>query len=34
VFDDALHGRDARYAEWNDVVEVASGQSARTAGPA
>jgi branched-chain amino acid aminotransferase len=22
VFDDALHGRDARYAEWLDVVEV------------
>ncbi len=24
VFDDALHGRDARYAEWLDVVKVAS----------
>jgi branched-chain amino acid aminotransferase len=24
VFDDALHGRDARYAEWLDVVEVPS----------
>jgi branched-chain amino acid aminotransferase len=24
VFDDALHGRDARYAEWIDVVEVPS----------
>jgi branched-chain amino acid aminotransferase len=34
VFDDALHGRDARYVAWNDVVEVASGHSARTAGPA
>jgi branched-chain amino acid aminotransferase len=22
VFDDALHGRDARYAEWLDVVAV------------
>jgi branched-chain amino acid aminotransferase len=22
VFDDALHGRDARYAAWNDVVPV------------
>jgi branched-chain amino acid aminotransferase len=24
VFDDALHGRDSRYAEWLDVVEVPS----------
>ena len=24
VFDDALHGRDARYAEWGDVVQVPS----------
>ncbi len=24
VFDDALHGRDARYAEWLDIVKVAS----------
>jgi branched-chain amino acid aminotransferase len=24
VFDDALHGRDARYSEWLDVVEVPS----------
>jgi branched-chain amino acid aminotransferase len=24
VFDDALHGRDARYDEWVDVVQVAS----------
>ena len=22
VFDDALHGRDPRYAEWLDMVEV------------
>jgi branched-chain amino acid aminotransferase len=22
VFDDALHGRDARYLEWLDVVQV------------
>jgi branched-chain amino acid aminotransferase len=22
VFDDALHGRDPRYAEWLDAVEV------------
>jgi branched-chain amino acid aminotransferase len=22
VFDDALHGRDGRYAEWLDLVEV------------
>ena len=22
VFDDALHGRDARYAQWGDVVKV------------
>jgi hypothetical protein len=22
VFDDALHGRDPRYAEWLDVVGV------------
>ncbi|HTX44834.1 MAG TPA: branched chain amino acid aminotransferase, partial [Solirubrobacteraceae bacterium] len=29
VFDDALHGRDARYAEWLDVVKVPSGQTAR-----
>ena len=28
VFDDALHGRDPRYAEWLDVVEVPSGQAA------
>jgi branched-chain amino acid aminotransferase len=28
VFDDALHGRDPRYAEWNDVIQVPSGQAA------
>ena len=28
VFDDALHGRDARYAEWLDVVEVPSRTAA------
>jgi hypothetical protein len=28
VFDDALHGRDARYAEWLDVVEVPSRTTA------
>jgi branched-chain amino acid aminotransferase len=28
VFDDALHGRAPRYAEWLDVVEVPSGQAA------
>ncbi|MGH2871903.1 MAG: branched-chain amino acid transaminase [Solirubrobacteraceae bacterium] len=28
VFVDALHGRDARYAKWLDVVEVPSGTAA------
>ena len=28
VFDDALHGRDPRYAEWLDVVEVPSRTTA------
>ena len=28
VFDDALHGRDPRYVEWLDVVQVPSGQAA------
>jgi branched-chain amino acid aminotransferase len=28
VFDDALHGRDPRYAEWLDVVEVPSRTAA------
>lgn len=32
VFDDALHGRDPRYVEWLDVVEVPSGYPARMAG--
>ncbi|MDQ6817078.1 MAG: branched-chain amino acid transaminase [Actinomycetota bacterium] len=34
LFDDALHGRDPRYLEWLDVVEVPSGQPAPMAGPA
>ena len=29
VFDDALHGRDPRYAEWLDVVEVPSTNRSR-----
>jgi branched-chain amino acid aminotransferase len=28
VFDDALHGRDPRYTDWLDVVQVPSGQAA------
>jgi branched-chain amino acid aminotransferase len=28
VFDDALHGRDPRYAAWLDLVEVPAGQKA------
>jgi branched-chain amino acid aminotransferase len=28
VFDDALHGRNPRYAEWLDVIQVPSGQAA------
>jgi len=28
VFDDALHGRDPRYAEWLDIVEVPSRTAA------
>lgn len=28
VFDDALHGRDSRYADWLDVVEVPSKTTA------
>jgi branched-chain amino acid aminotransferase len=28
VFDDALHGRDARYLEWIDVVKLPTGQAA------
>jgi branched-chain amino acid aminotransferase len=34
VFDDALHGRDARYSKWLDVVEVSGADRARAAGPA
>jgi hypothetical protein len=34
VFDDALHGRDPRYGEWLDLVNVPSGHPARAAGPA
>jgi branched-chain amino acid aminotransferase len=34
VFDDALHGRDARYAEWLDLVEVPAADPAPAAGPA
>jgi branched-chain amino acid aminotransferase len=32
VYDDALHGRDPRYAEWLDVVQVSTGHTARAAG--
>ena len=28
VFEDALYGRDPRYAAWNDVVPVASPKAA------
>jgi branched-chain amino acid aminotransferase len=31
VFDDALHGRDPRYADWLDRVEIVSGQPAAAA---
>jgi branched-chain amino acid aminotransferase len=31
VYDDAIHGRDPRYTEWLDVVEVPSGQPAGAA---
>jgi branched-chain amino acid aminotransferase len=34
LFDDALHGRDPRYLEWLDMVEMPSAQTARMAGPA
>jgi branched-chain amino acid aminotransferase len=34
VFEAALHGRDPRYAEWLDVVEVPAKQAAPMAGPA
>jgi branched-chain amino acid aminotransferase len=32
VFGDALHGRDPRYLDWLDVVQVPAGQAARLAG--
>jgi branched-chain amino acid aminotransferase len=32
VFDDALHGRDPRYAAWLDMVKVPSSQTAGTTG--
>jgi len=28
VYDDAIHGRDTRYAAWLDRVEIPSGQPA------
>jgi branched-chain amino acid aminotransferase len=31
IYDDAIHGRDPRYAEWLDVVEIPSGQPAGAA---
>ncbi len=34
VLDDALHGRDPRYADWLDLVEVPAADRARAAGPA
>ncbi len=34
VFDDALHGRDQRYAGWLDPVKVPTAHPARTAGSA
>jgi branched-chain amino acid aminotransferase len=34
VYDDALRGRDPRYAEWLDVVQLPSGHTARVAGGA
>jgi branched-chain amino acid aminotransferase len=34
VFDDALHGRDPRYGEWLDRIEVSAGGRARLAGSA
>jgi branched-chain amino acid aminotransferase len=33
-FDDALHGRNPRYSDWLDVVEVPVADPARAAGPA
>ncbi|MBV8432276.1 MAG: branched-chain amino acid transaminase [Solirubrobacterales bacterium] len=34
VYDDAIHGRDRRYTDWLDVVEVPAADTARAAGPA
>jgi branched-chain amino acid aminotransferase len=34
LFDDVLHGRDPRYADWLDFVSVPTGQGARMADPA
>jgi branched-chain amino acid aminotransferase len=34
VFDDALHGRDPRYTDWLDLVEVPAGDPAPAAGAA
>jgi branched-chain amino acid aminotransferase len=31
IYDDAIHGRDPRYAGWLDLVEIPSGQPAGTA---
>ena len=33
IFDDALHGREPRYAEWLDLVEVPSRQPAAPPSP-
>ena len=32
VYDDAIHGRDSRYAEWLELIEVPSGQPAGATG--
>ena len=29
IYEAALHGRDPRYADWLDVVEMPSGQAAQ-----
>jgi branched-chain amino acid aminotransferase len=34
VFDDAVHGRDPRYSQWLDLVEVPAANRAPAAGPA
>jgi branched-chain amino acid aminotransferase len=31
IYDDAIHGRDPRYAEWLDLVEIRSEQPAGAA---